>query len=359
MSKYAAFWVLTLLLLFPWSAQAQPETPTAPEPGRTLSAIQQRGQLICGVNEDIYGFGFLNPNTGDITGLYVDFCKALAVATLGDTVATDLRLLAADSPLAELEAGQIDVLFAHGLHQRLTTNPDLDFGPPVFYDGFSVMVLADSAMEDWPDLAGETVCVIAESLAQAAFETEMTRRDLAYSLLPIANRSQLREAFTSGRCDVVTMERTLLEIMRSSTDTPTAYAVWTAPFTRQEQSPIFLYGDKQWRDIVHWTIWGMIEAEAMGITQENLADYRRLPAETDEAYITRIGIEAAQLVDPVLGLGRQIGLAPDFMAQVIQQVGNYGEVYANNFGPLSKLPIDRALNQLWTQGGLLTAPYWE
>jgi general L-amino acid transport system substrate-binding protein len=359
MSKYRMVWAFALLFMFAWAAQAQTETPAAPEPGPTLNTIQQRGQLICGVNEDVYGFGFLNPNTGDITGLYVDFCKALAVATLGDAIAADLRLLDADAPLSQLEDGALDVVFAHGVHQRLTSNPILDFGPPVFYDGFSVMVLADSEIVDWPDLAGETVCALRDSLAQAAFEVEMANRGLAYSLLPIENRSQLREAFTSGRCDVVTMERSLLEIMRSSTDTPTAYRVWTTPFTRQEQSPIFLYGDKQWRDIVHWTIWGMIEAEAMGIHQENLADYLRLPGETDEVYIERIGIEAAQLVDPVLGLGGNVGLAPDFMAHVIRQVGNYGEVYADNFGPQSKLPIDRALNQLWTENGLLTAPYWE
>jgi general L-amino acid transport system substrate-binding protein len=43
---------------------------------------------------------------------------------------------------------------------------------------------------------------------------------------------------------------------------------------------------------------------------------------------------------------------------VIQQVGNYGEIYDRNVGPGTPLGLDRAgsLNALWTEGGLIYAP---
>ncbi len=46
------------------------------------------------------------------------------------------------------------------------------------------------------------------------------------------------------------------------------------------------------------------------------------------------------------------------MAGVIRQVGNYGEIYDRNLGPGSALPIERGLNALWANGGLLDAPAW-
>jgi general L-amino acid transport system substrate-binding protein len=41
---------------------------------------------------------------------------------------------------------------------------------------------------------------------------------------------------------------------------------------------------------------------------------------------------------------------------VIEQVGNYGEIYERNVGPDSPLELERGLNALWTDGGLQYAP---
>ena len=54
--------------------------------------------------------------------------------------------------------------------------------------------------------------------------------------------------------------------------------------------------------------------------------------------------------------GKDFGLANDWMAVVIKQVGNYGEVFDRNVGKSSPLKIERGLNALWTQGGLQYAP---
>jgi general L-amino acid transport system substrate-binding protein len=37
-------------------------------------------------------------------------------------------------------------------------------------------------------------------------------------------------------------------------------------------------------------------------------------------------------------------------------VGNYGELFARNLGTDSPLELERGLNRLWTEGGLLYAP---
>jgi general L-amino acid transport system substrate-binding protein len=41
---------------------------------------------------------------------------------------------------------------------------------------------------------------------------------------------------------------------------------------------------------------------------------------------------------------------------VIKAVGNYAEIYDRNLGPETPLKIERGLNNLWNNGGLLYPP---
>jgi general L-amino acid transport system substrate-binding protein len=75
---------LVLVLVMPWlsSGQGQPAT--------TLGKVQARGKLICGVNNAVPGFGFVDPQ-GNYSGFDVDYCKALAVAIFNDPTKVEYR----------------------------------------------------------------------------------------------------------------------------------------------------------------------------------------------------------------------------------------------------------------------------
>ena len=47
------------------------------------------------------------------------------------------------------------------------------------------------------------------------------------------------------------------------------------------------------------------------------------------------------------------GLPVDFAYQVVKQVGNYGEIFERNLAPLG---LERGVNALWTDGGLMYSP---
>ncbi len=51
--------------------------------GDTLKAVQERGELICGVNTGLVGFAAPDAN-GNWTGFDIAVCKAVAAAVLGD-----------------------------------------------------------------------------------------------------------------------------------------------------------------------------------------------------------------------------------------------------------------------------------
>ena len=55
-------------------------------------------------------------------------------------------------------------------------------------------------------------------------------------------------------------------------------------------------------------------------------------------------------------LGNQLGLERSWAKAVILAVGNYGEIFERNLGASSALRIERGLNALWTEGGLLYSP---
>jgi general L-amino acid transport system substrate-binding protein len=56
------------------------------------------------------------------------------------------------------------------------------------------------------------------------------------------------------------------------------------------------------------------------------------------------------------GFDPGLGLDTDFVVNIIQQVGNYQEIYDRNVGPDSPLGLEPGPNNLWTEGGLLYAP---
>ena len=89
----------------------------------------------------------------------------------------------------------------------------------------------------------------------------------------------------------------------------------------------------------------MVNAEEMGITSKNVEEMKK-SANPDIKRL--LGVEGDK--------GKDFGLANDWMAVVITQVGNYGEVFNRNVGAGSDLKIERGLNALWNQGGLQYAP---
>lgn len=348
--------LMLLLLAVNLSALAQPDAPDPSITGPTLERILARGQLICAVNEDVFGFGFLNPNTGEITGLNIDLCGAVAAAIFGDARAVDLRLMRRGAPLDETLAPDVDVVMAHALPLSYTvgTAPGVAFGPPTFYDGPALMVRADSGITGWEFIEGDTICTLSGGI-QTALMAALTRAEVAHELLIFDEPAAMNQAFLAGRCTIQALDRSLLEILRANSPAPATYTVWEQPFARADLRPIYHADDKQWGDIIHWTIWGLIRAEELNVTQGNVGGLAQRGGEDAGLYTERVGAEIAALLsagDDALGL-------PDgFMARVIGAVGNYGEIYDRYFGPQSVVTIPRSVNALWSAGGLHTSPPW-
>ena len=71
----------------------------------TLTEVKTRGSLVCGVNEGLPGFSFVDQR-GIWTGFDVDFCRAIAAAIFGDPNKVKLVPLSADARFQALERPQ-------------------------------------------------------------------------------------------------------------------------------------------------------------------------------------------------------------------------------------------------------------
>lgn len=361
MFKVIRVFCILSLFFFTLTALAQ-QQPAAIRPGPTLNSVLSRGVVACGVNQDARGFGLLDPNTGEIRGLEVDLCRALAAAIFEDATASQLVPLSGDRGFVALENGEIDVLL-HSVLWSLGTDarPKLDFGPVTFYSGQSILVRTDSNLEDWPDLDGGVICLTEGSPAAASLPQAMSSRGLKYQPLVLASANAALRAFTEGQCEAYSANLIELETARQRAADPTIYVVWQGRdhiYTQEPFAPVYRNDDPQWKDIVDWTLLGLVEAEQLGITSENVNTLVRQNNETDDAYTTRVGLNVARFLDPELGVGGPLALPNGFMLSVIRETGNYGEIYNRNLGINGDLEIERGLNALWSNGGLMAAPAW-
>ncbi|HEY5065076.1 MAG TPA: transporter substrate-binding domain-containing protein, partial [Xanthobacteraceae bacterium] len=92
---------LAFVTLLACSAQAA-ESPT-------LKAVKARGELICGANGQLAGFGMPDPQ-GNWTGFDVDFCRAIAAAIFNDVTKVKFVPLTATNRFTALQSGEVDVL---------------------------------------------------------------------------------------------------------------------------------------------------------------------------------------------------------------------------------------------------------
>ncbi|MET0728581.1 MAG: amino acid ABC transporter substrate-binding protein [Acidimicrobiales bacterium] len=319
--------------------------------GDTLDAVLEAGQIRCGTRDELPGFAVLDPATGDHVGFDVDFCRVIAAAVLGDAEDVEFVDLETDDRFTALQAGEIDVLVRNTTWTATRDGAEgATFLQPNFYDGQGMMVAADSGFTTLEDLAGAVVCVAGGTTTEGNVATEFARLGLAIpEVLPFDSPDLIQAAFQEDRCDGWSSDLSQLTGLRSAyPDGPEALRIFPDTFSKEPLAPAVRDGDSQWAQVVNWAVMATIQAEEFGLTSENVD---QMLAETDNPLIRQFLGEAGE--DAVLDPG--LGLPADFAYQVVSQVGSYGEIYEEHIAPLG---LERGLNSLWTEGGLLYAmPY--
>jgi len=317
-----------------------------------LDEVKERGTLRCGVNDAVPGFGFVTAG-GDFQGFDIDFCRAVAAGVLGNPDAVEYSVLTAEQRFTALQAREVDVLIRNTTWTSSRDGSEgATFLTTTFYDGQGMMVRADSRYQELEDMGGTTICVLSGTTTELNLESQFRSLGIEYTPLSFEDNDTLQPAFQRGRCDGWTSDKSQLAGVRSNWPEgqggPDALRILDDIMSKEPLGPVVRDGDTGWAAAVDWIVLATIQAEEFGITSDNVEQMKG----SDNPEIQRF------LGQPVEGeaFDPGLGLDVEFAANVIGAVGNYGEIYNRNVGPDSPLGLERNINSLWTEGGLLYAP---
>jgi general L-amino acid transport system substrate-binding protein len=319
--------------------------PVEAEAGKVLDGIKQKDNLTCGVGQAVPGFSAPGAN-GELAGIDIDFCKAMAAAILGDPGKVTYRQSSYSERFVLLASGEIDVL-AHDTTTTLNREgaQNARFTAPNYFDGYTFMVPKSLGVDSPEQLADATVCILQGSTFEVNTENFFKSRGLNYTPLVLGTWEQLDAAFFGGRCDAFGGNYGNLAGSRAANGNVDDYIIFPKFLTLEPYAPSVYGEDKELYLIARWVMAAMVESERLGITQANVGE---MAASSKDP-------EIQQLLGVKPGNGKDLGLSEDWVVKIVSAVGNYGESFERNLGKASPLKLDRGLNDLWTKGGLMYA----
>ncbi len=313
--------------------------------GKTVDGIRARGQVVCGVNTGLAGFGAVD-SSGKWSGLDVDVCRAIAAATLGDAAKVKYVPLNAQQRFTALQSGEIDVLSRNttfsltrdaslGLHMTAVT----------YYDGQGFMVPVKSKIKSAKQLKGQTVCVQSGTTTEKNLTDFSKANNLAIRPVVFEKLEAAESAYFTGRCIAYTTDASGLAVTRNKIAKDSkGHLILPELISKEPLGPMVRRGDDEWFAVVKWVVHGLLEAEEYGVTQAN---------------VDQMKTSQDPVVQRILGTsedtGKLLGLDREWMARALKATGNYGEIFERNVGPGSTLGLPRGVNNLWNKGGLMYA----
>jgi len=305
----------------------------------TLDDVRARNKLICGVSEGLPGFSEKN-QAGAWHGFDVDFCKAVAGAVLGDVSKVEYRRLSAEARFEALKKSQIDLLSRNStwtMSRELELG--LEFAGISYFDGQGFLIPAIFGATSPLQLGGASICVVTGTTSETNAAAFFKKHSLQVSFLRFSERSAARKAYAAGKCDAFTGDRSALAAERSLLSSPQDHVILRDVISKEPLGPVTRRGDSQWTGLVRWTLFALINAEELGLSSSSVAKTQNQ--------------KAKELGSPAT---KALGLSDDWLIKVIGGVGNYAEIFERNLGADTPLALNRGMNALWTEGGLLYAP---
>lgn len=309
-----------------------------------LKTVKDRGSLRCtGHNGSYLGFAEVDAQ-GAWQGFDIEFCRALATAILGDPEKAEIVPVSFAQRFPAIQSGDVDVIIkVTGWTMSRDTELGLQYSLPYFMGTFLSMARTELGAQGVADLEGGVFCVNSGTTVERVLADYMESRGIEYQTLAFEKSEELRSAFYAGRCDAIPGFSAFLTSTKANAPNPDDYTILDEVLALEPQGIVVRQGEDDFLDIVNWMISSMLMAEELGITSENVDEFRDNPPSAT--------VERLLGVSP--GIGERLGLDDAWAYDVIKQVGNYAEIYDRTIGDGSRYKLKRGLNNLWTNDGLL------
>ena len=230
-----------------------------------------------------------------------------------------------------------------------TTSRDVDmpfdFIGVNYYDGQGFMVRKDLGIKSVKDLSGASICTNTGTSTETNMADYFKANGLEYKPVIFEKSEEVKSAYDAGRCDAYSSDVSGLYVQRKLLANPDAHDILPEVISKEPLGPLVRQEDPAFKDLAAWTHHCMVNAEEYGVTQANVDEMKN----SSNPNIRRLlGVEANG--------ADKLGVGQDFCYHIVKNIGNYGEAYDRNVGKDSPLAIERGLNRLWNQGGIMFAP---
>ena len=316
--------------------------------GATLEYMKIKGFVQCGVSQGLPGFSARDEH-GDWSGIDVDICRAVAAAMFGEPDRVRYTPLSAKERFPALRRGEIDMLSRNTTWTLSRDAMGLEFAAVTYFDGQAFMVRKDFGIESVSELDGAAVCVTEGTTTEVHLADYFRANDMTYTAVKYRPYAKVVDAYVAGECDVLTADQSALHAHRTTLKDANSHVILPTVISREPLGPVVCQSDcedvsdDQWIEVIRWTFYAMLEAEARGVSSINVDELR---ANSKDPGVRRLlGAEG--------DMGTLLGLSNDWAYNVIRRVGNYAEVFERNLGPKTPLGLSRGKNALWKDGGLL------
>ena len=177
--------------------------------GGGLSGCAGDDVLRVGTKIDVPGFGFQNPESGNIEGFEVDIARELAARIKGDPSKLEVTGVNVTTRGIMLDNGTLDATLATFTITE-ARKKSYNFSQPYFTDHIGVLVKKDAGIGDLAALDGKTVGVASsattrEKLTQAGDEIGIQMEFAEYATYP-----EIKIALVTGRVDAFSVDRSIL-----------------------------------------------------------------------------------------------------------------------------------------------------
>jgi general L-amino acid transport system substrate-binding protein len=307
---------------------------------QSLESVRAAQHLECGTilaaddwnGEDIHG---------NLSALEAEICKAIGIAIFGGAGRLTIHPFPAEpEALNALKAGTIQLAVGISPSASTAMHFGIGFGPPVFYDAQRLMVWKQSGVTELAGLRDKLICALDTSPTERVLRDEMTAHGIPFGLVAHSEQGEMDAAMAVHTCAGTGTESRLAQSRANFHAPPDDFVFLPERFGLNPVVPAYRFGDQKLGLVIDWTVSALIEAEALGITQANVA-----------AAAERQDVRAEQLLGHDFATAQALGLARDWAARIIAVTGNYGEIFQRTAGGPYRL--DRGLNALWTAGGLM------
>lgn len=140
--------------------------------GDAVSRIQEADQLVVGVDQSSYLWGYRRPDTAELVGFDIDLVQAIAESLLGENPRVLYRAIPTDQRISQVADGQVDMV-VRTMSMTCERWSQVAFSTAYFEAGQQLLVPRHSEIDGFDaSLAGARVCSADGSTARELLDRE-------------------------------------------------------------------------------------------------------------------------------------------------------------------------------------------